>query len=545
MQHWDKKALRRGLFLKRNFDQLRDGPFDLFIIGGGAYGAWTALDAALRGLKVALVDKGDWASGTSMASTKLIHGGLRYLEQLRLDLVHSSLEERKVLTAIAPHRVRPLRFFIPTYDNNRVGPIKLKTGLWLYDLMAGKNQPVTPHGHLNQAEASARYPFLQTDSLSGGFVYGDCQTDDCRLVLDVVGGARQAGAVAVNYAQVTGLLSQGRRVTGVAVQDATTGAVLDVQASVVINAAGPWVSRVDNIHLLSSHIRYSKGVHLVMPPLPTKDALLLMTRHDKRIFFVVPWYGKSLVGTTDTAFDGPPDQVRVEPRDIDYLLSEADHHLTGTGWDRSAILGAFAGLRTLQNEPGKPLSQVTREWMLVEPRPGLLVSIGGKITTARLDAAKMVSRALSLLDRPNNADPPTEGYSFPSTPKSDFKTWRRQWMARAMAAGLAHDMAAFLMLRFGAAAGRVLDLIENDPTLGTRIAPDLPFCRAEVIHCARSEMAVHLEDLLRRRIPLTILSKPDPALARDLAELAAPELGWSTANLQSQLTRLMTHWTLP
>jgi glycerol-3-phosphate dehydrogenase len=533
------------MLLQRDFDQLRDGPFDLLIIGGGVYGAWTALDAALRGLKVALVDKGDWACGTSMASTKLIHGGLRYLEQLRLDLVHASLEERRTLTAIAPHRVRPLRFFIPTYDNNRVGPIKLKTGLWLYDLMAGKNQPVPPHEHLNHADATARYPFLHGDRLSGGFIYGDCQTDDCRMVLDVVSGARHAGAVAVNYAQVMGLLSQGRRVKGAAVQDMTNGAVVEVRAPVVVNAAGPWVSRVDNIHMLSSHIRYSKGVHLVMPPLPTEDALLLMTRNDKRIFFIVPWYGKSLVGTTDTEFDGHPDEVGVEVADVDYLLTQANRHLKDVGWDRGDILGAFAGLRTLQNEPGKPLSQVTREWMLVEPRPGLLVSIGGKFTTARLDAAKMVSRVLALLDRPNHVAPPTEGYSFASTPKAEYKTWRRQWIPRAMEAGLDHDMAAFLALRFGATADQVLDLIDDEPALAHRIAPDLPFCRAEVIHCARNEMAVHLEDVLRRRIPLTILSRPDPALARAMAELAAPELGWSTADLQTQVTRLMAHWTLP
>jgi glycerol-3-phosphate dehydrogenase len=302
---------------------------------------------------------------------------------------------------------------------------------------------------------------------------------------------------------------------------------------------------VDNIHILSSHIRYSKGVHLVMPPLPTKDALLLMTGHDDRIFFVVPWYGKSLVGTTDNEYAGHPDHVRVEAGDIDYLLSEANTHVKGAGWDRNAILGAFAGLRTLQNEPGKPLSQVTREWMLVEPRPGLLASIGGKYTTARLDAAKMVSRVLALLDRPNNAAPPTVGYSFPSTPKADFKAWRKQWIPRAMASKLAYDMAAFLMLRFGTAASRVLDLIQQDPELGRRIAPDLPFCRAEVIHCARHEMAVHLEDLLRRRIPLTILSKPDPALACEIAELAAPEMGWSTTDIQTQVARLMAHWSLP
>ena len=528
--------------MKRDFTLLNDGPFDLLVIGGGAYGAWTALDATLRGLKVAVVDKGDWASGTSMASTKLIHGGLRYLEQLRLDLVHASLEERKLLTDIAPHHVLPLRFFVPTYDNNRVGPIKLKTGLWLYDLIAGKDQPVAPHGRLSRREACDQYPFLGQDNLSGGFTYGDCQTDDARLVMDVIGGAQRAGAVTVNYAKAVGLFSQGRQVTGAVVQDLISGATIKIKASVVVYAAGPWVSKVDNIHVLSSHVRYSKGVHLVMPPLPTKDALLLMSKNDNRIFFVVPWYGKSLLGTTDSEYKGRPDDVRVETEDIDYLLGEANHHLGGVGWDRNDILGGFAGLRTLQNEPGKPLSQVTREWMVVEPRPGLLVSIGGKYTTARLDAAKMMERVLDLLKRPSDADPPTAGYSFPSTPKADFKVWRKKWIKEAMAYGLAHDMAYFMVLRFGTSAERVLSLIKKDPDLGRRIAEDLPFCRAEVIHCARNEMTVHLADLLRRRIPLTILSKPNPALAKELAELAAPEMGWSDQDVDAEVAHLMLRW---
>jgi glycerol-3-phosphate dehydrogenase len=531
--------------LIRDFNQLNDGPFDLLVIGGGAYGAWTALDGALRGLKVALVDKGDWAGGTSMASTKLIHGGLRYLEQLRLDLVHTSLEERKLLTQIAPHHVLPLRFFIPTYDNDRVGPIKLKTGLWLYDLIAGKDQPVSPHGRVSHAGAVAQYPFLDSDKLSGGFTYGDCQTDDFRLVLDVVGGAQRAGAAAVNYTKAVGLLSNGRRVAGAVVQDLITGATLKIKASVVINAAGPWVSLVDDIHVLSSHVRYSKGVHLVMPPLPTRDALLLMTANDNRIFFVVPWYGRSLLGTTDSEYDGHPDDVRVTAQEIDYLLTEANRHLKGAGWDRSDVLGAFAGLRTLQNEAGKPLSEVTREWMAVEPRPGLLVSIGGKYTTARLDAAKMMSRVLTLLNRPSDAEPPTTGYSFASTPKADFAAWRKEWIQQAMRSGLTYERAFFMVLRFGTAASQVLALIKQAPALGQPIAEDLPFCRAEVVYCARNEMAVHLEDLLRRRIPLSILTRPDPTLAQNLAVLAAPEMGWSPADVTAEVAHLMTRWTLP
>lgn len=531
--------------MERDFSQLQEGPFDALIIGGGVYGAWTALDAALRGLKVAVVDKSDWASGTSMASTKLIHGGLRYLEHLRLDLVRSSLEERKQLTAIAPHRVAPLTFFVPLYDDNRVGPIKLKTGLWLYDLMAGKGQPVPPHSRVGQHDVGSRYPFLDEDHLSGGYTYGDCQTDDFRLVLDIIDGAQNAGAVAVNYAKAVGLVSQGRKVRGAVVQDLISGATAEIQARVVVNAAGPWVPLVDDIHMLSSYIRYSKGVHLLMPPLPTKEALLLMSRNDSRILFVVPWYGKSLLGTTDSEYTGHPDHVRVEDHDIEYLLTEANRHLKNVQWQKEDILGGYAGLRTLQNEPGKPLSQVTREWSVIEPRPGLLVSIGGKYTSARVDAAKIVERILTLIDRPISVDSPTGGYTLPSTPRADYPAWRKSMIQQSMAAGLNHSQAAFLTIRFGTAAERILELVRLRPELGRPICPDLPFIRAEMVHCAANEMALRLEDLLRRRIPLTIMKKPDIDLARELANLAAGEMGWSREDINNEVDHLMSGWNVP
>lgn len=531
--------------MERNFKELQNGSFDVLVIGGGIYGAWIALDAALRGLKTAVVDKGDWACGTSTASTKLIHGGLRYLEHLRLDLVRSSLDERRQLTTIAPHRIKPLRFFIPLYDDNRVGPIKLKTGLWLYDLMAGKGQPVPPHARINREEAAKLYPFLDNKSLSGGYTYGDCQTDDFRLVLDIIDGAQRAGAVAVNYAKAVKMISHGRRVTGAVVQDLISGVSLEIHSRVVVNAAGPWVHLVDDIHLLSKYVRYSKGVHLVMPPLPTKEALLLMSGRDNRIFFIIPWYGKSLLGTTDSEYSDHPDRVRVEAGDVEYLLNEANRHLKGIQWETKDILGCFAGLRTLQNEPGKALSQVTREWSVIEPRPGLLVSIGGKYTSARKDAGTMVENILSVIERPNASPSPTAGYTLPSTPRADYKKWRKQTIQKAMSAGLSHERAAIMAMRFGAAASDMLALIADRPELSAPIHPDLPFIRAEVVYCAGNEMALRLEDLLRRRIPIVLLMRPDVKLAEELAALAAPEMEWSKEDIQDEVDHLMSLWTLP
>ena len=531
--------------MNRDFRSLEKGPFDVLVIGGGVYGAWTALDASLRGLKVAVIDKGDWASGTSMASTKLIHGGLRYLESLRLDLVRSALEERRQLTAMAPHLVAPLRFFIPTYQDNRVGPIKLRTGLWLYDLMAGKGQPVAPHARLGRDDALTQYGFFNHEGISGGFTYGDCQTDDVRMVLNIISGAIQAGAAAVNYVKAVSLLSNEKQVVGALVQDLVTGAIAEVAAAVVVNAAGPWVPFLDNIHLLTSSVRYSKGVHLILPPLPTRDALLLMTQEDRRIFFVVPWYGKSLVGTTDSDYHGLPDQVRVEREDVDYLIGEANRHLTGVNWRRSSVIGGFAGLRSLQNEPGKDLSQVTREWEVIEPRPGLLVSIGGKFTTARLDAAKIVERCLYQLGRASGVTTPTTAYSLPSAPRGEYQHWRKAAMAEALKTGLDKVSAAFILRRFGNDAQRIFALIDKRPELATRIQPDLPFCWAELVFSLHFEMVVHLEDLLRRRVPMTILARPERSIAARAAELAVEVLGWSRMDTLAEIKHLMAHWTLP
>lgn len=529
----------------RDFNQLRSGPFDLLIIGGGVYGAWTALDATLRGLKVALVEKGDFACGTSSASTKLIHGGLRYLEQLRLDLVHSALEERRQLTAIAPHRIVPLRFFIPLYADDRVGPLKLGTGLWLYDLMAGRGQPVAPHQRVSRKEALEQYGFLERRGISGGFTYGDCQTDDFRLVLDVLDGAQRAGAAVVNYVKAVSLLAAAKAVAGAVAQDLISGASVEIEASVVVNAAGPWAPLVGDTPQLSNLLRYSKGAHLVLPPLPTRNALLLMSRADQRIVFVIPWYGKSLLGTTDSAYSDHPDRVAVEASDVDYLLTEANRHLTGIAWDRGDVIGTFAGLRALRSEAHSALSQVSREWSIFEPKPGLLVSVGGKYTTARLDAARLVERSLQLLGRPVDTCPPTTGYSLPSTPRADFAQWRRHALARTMKAGLDKSTAEALLGRYGIWVEKITSIITASPDLAGRIIPDLPFCWAEVLYSLRQEMVVHLEDLLRRRLPLMILSRSDRGVAEKAAAMAAAELRWSAVEMQAEIDHVMARWRVP
>lgn len=527
---------------QRDLASLSDRTFDVLVVGGGIYGAWTALDATLRGLSVALIDMADWASATSSASTKLIHGGLRYLEQLRLDLVHTSLEERRRLVALAPHMVTPLSFVMPDYRENRVGPLKLKTGLFLYDLLAGGGQPVPPHSRLNREQMIGRYPFLNSHHLRGGFVYGDCQTDDFRMAMTVVRAAAEAGAVTANYVKARSLVTDVGDIAGAVATDRVSGKRIMVRSRMVVNTAGPWVAEVEGSRRKNDHVRYSKGVHLVLPGLSTSEAFLLMTHHDNRIFFLVPWYGRTLVGTTDADYDGDPGRLRVTRKETGYLLNEMRPYLPEAHWDTDAVVGAFAGLRTLKNEPGKAPSQVSREWLFTEPRSGLITSIGGKYTSARADAGKLVDRVMHRLNQDWHGDAPTIDHRLPGAPAENFGQWRKQTLAANRAAGMDAEMAAWSIFRFGTDVAALQDIMSAAPALAARLIDDLPFSRAEVVHAARTEMVVHLEDLIRRRIPVAILSRLSAETLEDIARLAAAELGWNEERIAAEIAAAEKRW---
>ena len=380
--------------MKRDFGKLRDGPFDLLVIGGGIYGASIANDASLRGLKVALVEKSDWGSGTSSASSKLIHGGLRYLEHLELGLVRKALRERRLLASLAPHRIRPLRFLIPVYRGDRVGRWRFKLGLWLYDRLAGSGQPVAPHRSLRRTELLREHPALEATGLRGGFTYGDCATDDSRMTLEVTWGAARAGAVAVNHAEAM-LLRDGERVIGAVVRDELHGETTEVHAALTVGAAGAWSG-----HFHPVPVRTTKGVHLVLPALPDDHAYLLTAPSDGRVFFMIPWYGRTLVGTTDTDYQGSQDELEVSDEDVDYLLALANHFLGDRQWSAADILGSFSGLRVMRYHPDKSPSDLSRDWALEEPVQGLVIPVGGKLTSARADAAAAVDRIVEILGIP-------------------------------------------------------------------------------------------------------------------------------------------------
>ncbi len=485
--------------MKRNLSALRNGQFDVVVVGAGIYGAWTAYDAALRGLRVALVDAGDWSAATSSSSSKLIHGGLRYLERYDFGLVRKSLVERKRLAQLAPHRVQPLRFVLPHYRGDRLGWMKLKAGLSIYDLLSGPGQPVAFHRHLDNRQLAHEYPSIESRNTVGGFTYGDAVTDDFRFALEIVDGAAHAGAVTAHYTRAVSLVRSGRRVAGLTLRDELHGGTFDVGAKVVVNAAGPWLTE-----LLASddhpRLRLTKGVHLLLPALPETDAMLLTAPSDGRVFFVIPWYGRTLLGTTDTDYKGSVRDVVVDDADIDYLLNAANDRLR-VAWSRSDILGSFAGVRTLHDEPGATASAVSREWSVLETEPGLLTSFGGKYTSARADAAVIVDRIVRILGA-GSYKCPTQEKRFPWAPRGDFATWLSRVRAELREAGCPKEVADTAPLRHGTRVDRLLARLVQDPSEATALALLSPFCRAEVHVAIEDEGAVRADDVWRRRVPV-------------------------------------------
>ncbi|PKM12464.1 MAG: glycerol-3-phosphate dehydrogenase/oxidase [Gammaproteobacteria bacterium HGW-Gammaproteobacteria-3] len=521
--------------MTRDFAKLDGQAFDAVICGGGIYGAWCAYDAALRGLKVALIDQGDWASGTSSASSKLIHGGLRYLEMFDFRLVGKTLKERQLLLQRAPHRVWPLRFGVPVYRGGRLSRFPLKLGLSIYDRLAGIVHSDGAHQGFSRAAFAGRFPSLDDHDLIAGFSYLDAQTDDARLVLELVAGAQAAGAVCVNYCRWVESLKHSGQLTAVKLQDAVSRQQITVPARSLLKTQGPWLSA-------DEPCRLAKGVHLVLPALPESEALLLTAKTDGRVFFIMPWYGLTLLGTTDTDYRGAPDQVCVEALDIDYLLTEANYALKTVHWTQHDIIGRFAGLRVLKHDGKTAPSAVSRDWALIEDDTGVMTSLGGKITSARADAAVMIDRLCRRLGR--DVACLTAARLLPWAPEGDYGAWTHRNSVKAAGLDIDPFCRLWLLRRYGRRVHELFKLIRSDPALAAPIVAGAPFIRAELLFCARREMVVHLDDLLRRRIPLLILARLSAAQLRDLAETVAAVLNWDEATVTSEIDRCRKLWPL-
>lgn len=486
--------------MSRNPENLEKRKHDVLIIGGGINGAGLARDLALRGLHVAVVDKGDFAGGTSSASTKLVHGGLRYLENFDLRLVFEACRERQTLLRIAPHLVRPLRFYVPVYRGDKRPLWMVRAGLVLYDLLAMfRNTHI--HGILSAERAVAREPALRRKGLKGVAVYWDCRMDDARLCLENIIAAAESGADVANYMQVTGLCKRAGRVSGGELVDLETGRQFVAEAEIVVNMTGPWMDRVralDGDH--EPMLRTTRGAHILVPRVNRGDeAIYLSSEQDDRLFFVIPWGGLSLIGTTDTDTDRPPEETVATRDDIDYLLEESARHLQGTSLNRDSVVSTFAGLRPLVADTRDTASNVSREHRIFEAESGLISVGGGKYTTYRAVAEEVCDLVVKRLDR-GEKKCRTAHLNLPGGDSFD-----REGLAGSFRqAGLSGEPLERIFDRYGSRSRQLLELLVEKKELAEPLTGGSTLTRLEVEYAVSHEQARTPEDVLRRRTDLAL-----------------------------------------
>jgi glycerol-3-phosphate dehydrogenase len=524
--------------------------WDLLVIGGGITGAAAARDAAGRGLRVALVDAGDLARGTSSRSSRLIHGGLRYLETGNLKLVFEASAERRRLLDLASHLVHPLPFLFPVFRKGPVGFRKLQAGMWLYDgLSLFRN--IARHRMLNRDAARQEEPHLRTDGLVGAAVYYDASVDDARLTLANARGAHEAGAAVVPYAEVVGFLKDGKGLAGARVRDCLIEGVdaVEVRARVVLNATGPWSDAVRRLADagIRPRLRPTKGVHILVrrDRLGNRHAITFQSPVDGRVMFVLPWGDFSYVGTTDTDYAGSPAEVRADADDVRYLLDSANSIFPDAKLTGDDVVSTWAGIRPLlapnRPEGGLAASATSREHEIWRDRGGLLNIAGGKLTTYRVmaeQAVDAVARALKDEHRVRSGHSPTADLPLPGDPREPWEPFRDRVVSDAVAAGLGADTGEHLARAYGEDAAALLAAVRADAALAGRLMEGHPYVWAEVAHAVRAEMAMTLDDVMTRRLHLFYEAADGGlAVAEQVARrmAAEPGIGWSDAEVAAQV----------
>ena len=526
------------------------GPaYDLVVIGGGITGAGIARDAALRGMKVALFEKGDYASGTSSKSSKLVHGGLRYLEHGEIGLVFESVSERRVQTRVAPHLVRPLPFIIPIYKGAKPGFELMNIGLWIYDSLALFRAPRMHKTFRGAKAALALEPQLQPEGLRGALEYYDCATDDARLVLENAIDARSLGADCHTYSEVLRFERSGdARITGVVVKDRLTGTTSTVTSRVVILAAGAWTDemiRRFEIPMDRPLLRRTKGVHIVVPRerLPLHRAITVISPVDSRVMFAIPWRERTVLGTTDTDFTGSADEVAADAEDVKYLCESANGYFPGANLTPADVISTWAGLRPLiAAPPNVDESEISREHEVFTRKDGLVIIAGGKLTTYRRMAREAVEKTLELLGelgetvetkRASTKDRPLPGAAgLEQTDLEGVAAIGRRLMEEH---GLDADTATHLCGVYGTRSPIIAQRIAADRTLGERLDRELPYVWAEVEFAATHDLARTVEDVLARRVPLLLVSRDQGlGVAERVADVLGQILGWD-ATQRSQM----------
>jgi glycerol-3-phosphate dehydrogenase len=526
----------------------QEHPFDVVVVGGGITGAGVALDAATRGYSVALLERDDFGKGTSSRSSKMVHGGLRYLQNFDLGLVREALLERQLLVQLAPHLVYPTPFLVPALGEERRDR-RIGIGLNMYDVMAtsrigrGRSQRSehareadywSPDRHrtISGEEAAELIPALGPMKPSSAYLFYDCQTDDVRLVLTVLGEAERFGAVALNGAEVTEVLDEGGKASGVAFTEAESGARIELHADNVVNATGVWADRIRPDELLTEEeiprIRPSRGTHVTVSTdrLDIGTAACIIPAGGERTIFALPWYGRVLVGTTDNDYEGEIDHVPPSGDDVAYLLNALNSYF-GTELDPDDLTGAYAGVRPLisSGDPKKSVD-ISRRAELYETSSGMLTITGGKLTTFRRMAAQVVDRITERDGR--EAECRTDDIPLGMAAREE------DLEASATLPDGATDQLAF---RYGHAARAVLDLCEERPELAEPIVPGHPDLLAEVVIAARREQARSVADVLLRRTRLGLVAAPelrDGGATRAVAGLLGDEHGWSDSRVAAE-----------
>ena len=519
---------------------------DAVVIGGGMAGAGVARDLALRGASVALFEKGDFASGTSSKSSKLIHGGLRYLELGDFKLVRESLREKKTLERLAPHLVRPLPFLVPIYRGAPRGLITVRIGMWLYDLLT-PGKTTERYRVLRPVEALTMEPSVRAEDLRGaGLYFDDLLLYPERLCLENVLSAARHGARAFNYCEVEEFVPGRRGIDGVKVRDLLSGQVQLVRAATIVNCAGPWVDRVRAMAKVADRsprvVRTTKGIHCLLPRMT--DRAVYLSARDERMIFVIPWREFSLVGTTDTDFEGDPDRLWATREEVTYLLDEVAKVLPDKRATFDNVSYTYAGVRPLSFEPGAPASKVSRDHKVIpEGSDGRFFSVTGtKLTCFRSLAEDVGNRVMRVLGR--GEAPRTARLTLDGVDEDVGKVEARVWMdvSEEMAAtGLSRGTLRTLVETYGRAYPRVLELGRKLPDGFERLCPSNPEIVAQLHHALREELAVSLQDVLLRRTGIGQsrcqgLDCAEPIAAR-MAELG----GWSRRRLDAELEAYSQH----
>lgn len=528
--------------------------FDILIIGGGITGAGAARDAARRGLRVALVDMQDLAFGTSSRSSKLVHGGLRYLENGEFSLVFEAVSERRVLMDIAPHLVTPLGFLFPVYKTSRHGVFTVNLGMWLYDGLSLFRSPKI-HRNLSRKDVASEEPTLNQVDLKGAPLYYDCSTDDSRLTLETALDAQMAGAVIATYFRVVGFMRDTRgRITGVRARDEITGKELEIQALSVINATGPWSDRTRFLGTEkgSKRLRPTKGIHIVVDSerLQPNNAVVCFHPKDGRVLFAIPWGDRTYIGTTDTDYQDDPAEVSASSQDVDYLLAASNFYFPGSNLIRDDVISTWAGVRPLIAEEGTGKeSTVSREHDVRVDPDGLITIAGGKLTTYRRMGAEVVERAIELLRLTDNAPNEIRLANTDTEPLPGGVGWPEDDNIESVVSQildickntLSKETAELLANTYGTRGLDIAKLVAANPVLGEAMVPGRPEIMAQVEYGMTKEIAYTLRDVLIRRTQI-FYRDFDQGLGccEQIATYMAEKLGWSDEIITREILSYQT-----